>query len=95
MARPFAGQVVCLAQQLLTVRPSGSVGGWDLHDDIDPDCEHLVSRGFKYVLGMAVRERGGNPGSEKIGLELRRSPQAQRDGKAIAMACSRGACPEG
>jgi hypothetical protein len=36
-----------------------------LHDDIDPDCEHLVSRGFKYVLGMAVRERGGKPGFGK------------------------------
>ncbi len=98
-ARPLAGQVVVLVVKdllrgrlgalLLTpnscspCRPSGPVGGWDLHDDIDPDCEHLVSRGFKYVLGMAVRERGGNPGSEKIGLESRRSPQAKRDGKTI------------
>ena len=52
-----------------------------MHDDIDPDCEHLVSRGFKYVLAMAVRERGGNPGLEKIGLESWCSPQAKREAK--------------
>ena len=26
-----------------------AAGGWDLHDDIDPDCEHLVSRRFEYL----------------------------------------------
>ena len=60
-AKRTPGRLPAYPKQLLTVRPFGAVGGWDLHDDIDPDCEHLVSPGGKYILGMAVRERGGNP----------------------------------
>ena len=99
-AKRTPGRPPAHPKQLLTLRPSGAVGGWrwDLHDDIDPDCEHLVSRGVKYVLGMAVRERGGNPGSEKIGLEsgvLRKpSAMAKPSQAEELMACSRRACPQ-